>query len=268
MDSVFRTTDGMQGFLYTNGDLIDGVDWDDLEDIQWISTNVTDTELPELARRMQVVAERSNVINQTVVATLDAHNLERVLDLTRFGVEQGYRLRFYRNLYQGLDPEYRDRLRQRYHEVCDLLERYVHEGYDVHTTFLFDTLIPLWSDESSSYHCGRRLATVYPDGSIGPCLRNHTVKTGTIFDPDPLTRLSCDLFHYDVSRAELPDECRTCESRSTCQGGCPNDKLILTGSTAGRSIVCDIHREIIPRLRNLEKLKRERAAGARTQATE
>jgi len=42
MDSVYTTTDGMQGFLYTNADVIDSVDWDDLEDIQWISTNITD----------------------------------------------------------------------------------------------------------------------------------------------------------------------------------------------------------------------------------
>jgi sulfatase maturation enzyme AslB (radical SAM superfamily) len=46
--------------------------------------------------------------------------------------------------------------------------------------------------------------------------------------------------------------------RTTCQGGCPNDKLVLTGSAAGKSVMCEIHKEIIPRLRNLDKLKMER----------
>ena len=46
--------------------------------------------------------------------------------------------------------------------------------------------------------------------------------------------------------------------------GCPNDKLVLTGSTAGKSVMCEIHKEIIPRMRHLEKLKlnRQSQAGA------
>ncbi|MDD5307068.1 MAG: SPASM domain-containing protein [Deltaproteobacteria bacterium] len=260
MDSAYANTDGMQGFLFTNGDLVDSVDWDDLEDIQWITTNVTDIGIDELSRRMKIVAERSNVINQTIVATLDDYNLERALDITRFGIENGYRLRYYRNLYRGLDVEYKKRLLEKYHELCDLLEEYVLRGHDVHTTFLFDTLIPMWDHESSPYHCGKRIATVYPDGSIGPCLRNHSLKTGTIFDADPLSRIQCESFHYDVGKSEIPDECRKCDFMKACQGGCPNDKLLLTGTTSGKSVVCDIHKEIIPRLRHLGRLKNERTS--------
>ncbi|MHC4945037.1 MAG: radical SAM protein, partial [Planctomycetota bacterium] len=108
MDSVYKHTDGMQGFLYTNADVIDTVNWDDLEDIQWISTNITEISIEELARRMKIIGERSNVIGQTIVATLDDHNLERALEITRFGTENGYRLRFYRNLYRGLDEDYKN----------------------------------------------------------------------------------------------------------------------------------------------------------------
>ncbi len=169
MDAACRNTDGMQGFVYTNGDVVDTLHWDDLEDIQWISMNVTATAIDELSRRMKIIRERSNVIGQTVVATLDDHNLERALDLTRFGLDSGYRLRYYRNIYRGLDDEYRKGLLGKYHEICDLLEEYVARGCDVHTTFLFDTLIPLWDHESSPYHCGKRVATVFPDGSVGPC---------------------------------------------------------------------------------------------------
>jgi radical SAM protein with 4Fe4S-binding SPASM domain len=256
MDSVYKNTDGMQGNVYTNADLVDTVNWDDLEDIQWMITNITDITIEELARRMKIIGERSNVIGQTITATLDDYNPERVLDITRFGIENGYRLRFYRNLYRGMNAEYKQRLLKKYHEVCDLLEDYVIKGYDVHTTFLLDTLIPLWDREESPYLCGKRIATVYPDGSIGPCLRNHSFKTGTIFDADPLSKIQCDQFHYGVERAEIPEECRTCESRAACQGGCPYDKLLLTGTTSGKSVVCEIHKEIIPRLRYLDKLKK------------
>jgi radical SAM protein with 4Fe4S-binding SPASM domain len=257
MDFVYAHTDGMQGNVYTNGDVVDSVQWDDLEDIQWIAVNITDISIEELSRRMKIIGERSAVIGQTITATLDDYNLERVLDITRFGIENGYRLRYYRNLYRGLDTEYKKRLLKKYHELCDLLENYVVKGYDVHTTFLLDTLIPLWNLESTPYLCGRSIATVYPDGSIGPCLRNHSFKTGTIFDPDPLSRIQCDTFHYDVGKPDLPDECRGCESQTTCQGGCPHDKLLLTGDVSGKSVVCEIHKEIIPRLRYLDKLKND-----------
>lgn len=258
MDAVYENTDGMQGFVYTNGDLVDTLNWDDLEDIQWFSVNITETAIDELSRRMMIIAERSNAIGQTVVATLDDENLERASEITRFGVENGYRLRFYRNLYRGMDAEYKARLLMKYHDICDTLEKYIIKGYDVHTTFMIDTLIPGWEGESSPYHCGKRVATVFPDGSIGPCVRNHVVKSGTIFDRDPMSRIQCDPFHYDLEKEGLPEECRACEVRTSCQGGCPNDKLVLTGSTAGKSVMCEIHKEIIPRMRHLEKLKLDR----------
>ncbi|NLW36425.1 radical SAM/SPASM domain-containing protein [Syntrophorhabdus aromaticivorans] len=255
MDSVYQNTDGMQGFLYTNGDLIDSVNWDDLVDIQWMSTNITDISIEELSRRMTIISERSNVIGQTIVATLDEYNLERVLDISRFGIENGYRLRYYGNAYKGLDTAYKKRLLKKYHELCDLLEDYVVKGYDVHTTFLLDFLIPLWDLELSPYPCGKRLAVVYPDGTIGPCIRNHSFKTGTIFDENPLSKIQCYDFHHDIRRPDLPHECKKCEVRTTCHAGCPNDKLLFWDATSGKSVVCDVHREIIPRLRHLDKLK-------------
>lgn len=257
MDSIYKNTDGMPGNVYTNADLIDTVNWDDLEDIQWITTNITDISLEELARRMKIIKERSNVIGQTIAATLDDFNLARVLDITRFAMENGYRMRYYRNLYRGVDTEYKTRLLRKYREVCNLLEKYAVKGYDVHTTFMLDTLIPLWDSEPSPYLCGRGIAAVFPDGTVGPCLRNHSFKTGTIFDADPLSLIRNDEFHYDIAQPDLPEECRKCASRTACQGGCPYDKLLLTGTRSGKSVVCDIHKEIIPRLRHLEKLTRD-----------
>ncbi|SEM68150.1 uncharacterized protein SAMN04489760_1346 [Syntrophus gentianae] len=258
MDSVFENTDGMQASLYTNGDLIDSVYWEDLEDIQYIITNAADTAIEELSRRMKIVSERSNVMGQTVVATLDDYNLERLLDLSRFGVENGYRLRFQRDMYRGSDGAYRTRLLKKYHELCDLLEGYIVEGYDVKMTFLLDFLIPEWESEFSPYGCGKRLVTIHPDGTVTSCIREHSRLSGTIFDPDPLKAIQCPLYYYEVSEPDIPGECRQCEVKTACQGGCPHDKLLLTGTRAGKSVLCEIHREIIPRLRFLNRLKKER----------
>lgn len=253
MDACYEKTPGIQGNVYTNGDVIDKVNWDDLEDIQWMTTNITDISLPELSRRMKIIEERSNVINQTIVATLDdPGNLNRVEEITIQGLEEGYRLRFYRNLFRGLDVDYKKKLLKKYHTVCDILEQYLIKGYDVHTTFLFDTLIPGWNLESSPYHCGKRIATIYPDGSVGPCLRNHRYKTGTIWNQDPLFLVRENKFEMNYHRDDLPEDCRICESRDTCQGGCPNDRLLLTGTVKGKSVMCDVHKEIIPRLKDIE----------------
>lgn len=251
MDSVYAKTDGMQGALNTNADLVDSVNWDDLEDIQWITTNVTDLSIEELARRMGIIGQHSNAIGQTITATLDDSNLERILDITRFGLENGYRLRYQKDIFRGSEPDYTKRLLANYHKLCDLLEDYKAKGYEVHTTFLLDILIPDWEDEASPFLCGKRLATVFPDGSVGPCIREHSHKTGTIFDPDPLSLIQNQSFHFDVLSPNVPDECRQCESKNVCQGGCPHDKILTNNAIKGKSIACDIHKEIIPRLQQL-----------------
>jgi len=254
MDAVHKNTDGMQGLVNTNGDLVDSVKWDHLEYIQWMTINITDIGIDELSRRMKIIKERSNVINQTIAVTLEDDNLDRILDISRFGIENGYRLRYNKNFFKGLDTPYKQRLLKKYHDLCDLLENYIVRGYDVHTTFLLDLLIPLWNHDSSPYPCGKRIATIFPDGTIGPCIRDHAFKTGTIFDSDPLDKIHCDTFHFDVNKHDIPDECRACESKTICQGGCPHDKLVLTGTRSGKSVVCEIHKEIIPRLRVLDRL--------------
>jgi len=255
MDAVQARTGGMQGLVNTNGDLVDQVRWEDLEHIQWMTMNITDNSLTELSRRMKVVAGRSNVKNQTIAVTLDDDNLDRILDISRFGIENGYRLRYNKDLFRGKDSEYQKRLLKKYHDLCDLLEVYVTRGYEVHTTFLLDILIPLWEMKDSPYPCGRRMAVVFPDGGIGPCIRDHGFKTGTLFDADPLSKIQCETFHFDLGKPDIPDECRACEARTTCQGGCPRDKLLLTGARSGKSVACEVHREIIPRLRRLDQLK-------------
>ena len=260
MDHVYDNTDGMQGALNTNGDLVDRVNWDDLEVIQWFTMNVTDLDIPELSRRMKVVAERSNANGQTIAVTLDDHNLDRVLDITRFGIENGYRLRYQKDIFRGEDEAYRDHLIAKYHQLCDMLEDYIVRGFYVHTIFLLDTLIPSWNSEPSPYPCGKHLATVFPDGSIGPCIRDHSFKTGTIFDDNPMQAINCQAYQYDLSRPELPSECRVCESRFVCQGGCPHDKKMLTGSTGVKSVACEIHQEIIPRLQQLDRIKQQHHA--------
>ncbi len=251
MEAVTRGTKNMQAMVTTNADLVDTVNWDDLAHIQWMTVNITDIGIPELSRRMTVIRQHANVKNQTIAVTLDDANLERILEIARFGIENGYRLRCQKNLFKSGDLAYQKQVLAQYHRLCDLLETYAARGYNVHTTFLLDLLVPGWTADTSPYPCGKRIAAVFPDGTFGPCIRDHGFKTGTLFDPDPMDRLQCDRFHFDVSLPDISDDCRKCPSATACQGGCPRDKLLVTGSRSGKSVFCAVHREIIPRLQQL-----------------
>jgi radical SAM protein with 4Fe4S-binding SPASM domain len=258
LDYLYEHDAPVSAVLYTNGDLIDNINWDDLTDITWMSMNVTDVPLNEVERRMDIIRKNGNIINQTVVAVLDDFNLTRIEDISIMGLENGYRLRFYRNIYAVSDPDYIKRILATYHKLCDLLEKYIAKGgYDVHTTFLLDTLIPQWNLEGNPFHCGRRMAAIFPNGNIGPCLRNHKYITGNITEPYSNSTVIDDLFRMSFRRNDVPDDCKMCEVRKVCQAGCPNDKMIHIGTTGGRSMMCEVHKEIIPRLIILDKLKSE-----------
>ena len=248
MAAIRSQTSDVQAMINTNADLVDTVDWDDLADIQWIFVNISDLSMNELDRRMKVIRSRSNTLGQTLTVTLDQANMERLSDIVHFAMEKGFRLRFNKDLFRGRDQAYQQRLLNRYHLLCDLLEDYLDRGYKVHTPFMVDLLVPGWDLPASPYPCGRRVAVVFPDGGIGPCIRDHQFKTGTIFDLDPLDRLNCRTFHFDLDQPDIPKACKRCSAARVCQGGCPHDKIKTTGTRAGASAACRVHKEIIPRL--------------------
>jgi radical SAM protein with 4Fe4S-binding SPASM domain len=252
MDRVYQRTPGILATIFTNGDLIDQVNWDDVKDLQTWNLHITDLALEEIERRMKVINKNSTSINQTIVATLDFFNLSRIEEVTKFGMENNYRLRYYRNIYEGNNERYKEEFLKKGHAILDILENYKAAGYTVHTTFLFDTLVPRWKlTDHSPYHCGKRLMAIMPDGSISPCIRNHEYKVGTIYDNDLLKKIKVSCFEMNYRREDIPAECKVCIVRDTCQGGCPNDRKIAYGTFGGKSPFCKIHKELILRMREL-----------------
>jgi len=258
MDYVQEQYPKTIGSIYTNADLVDSVNWDDLRCLNFYNVNITNISIDELQRRMSIIQSQSNPDHQSVVAVMNTYNMSRICDITNFAVENGYLLHYHKNMCGWSEPSYKQLLLKSMHIVCDCLETSLKNGYKIHTTFLFNTIISWWNKDYSPYTCGKRSAVVYPNGTVGVCLRNHFDKVGTIYDKNPLGIIQNEKYHLDYNRKDLPDECSKCDIKDVCQGGCPNDKLFNFGTTKMKSIMCEIYKEIIPRLKYLDTLKENR----------
>ena len=265
VDYIFSNTPGMAFSMFTNGDLIDSVNWSDLTRIPLWNINPTNISIDELARRMDVIKTNADPYNQTVIMYFDEYNMQgtRAEDIAKFCVDNKYRFRISKNINTPNDVEYKARLLKKFHSVLDVLETAQLDGKYVNSVFLIDSVIPYeWGDEALSerftpYICGKRILSVRPDGSIGPCIRNQTYSVGNIYSDKPYNLIKSNDFIYSYKRPDTPEKCKVCSIRDMCQTGCPYDKLISTGKFDGMSPYCDIYQEILPRVKKIYNYNRE-----------
>lgn len=137
------------------------------------------------------------------------------------------------------------------------MEKYSSRGYHVSYDYVQDYILPQnwdkYPDIYSRYFCGRGVLSVRPDGSVGPCLRNHEVTAGTIYSEHPNQLMRNDNFRWAYKRPDAPQECKICDIKDICQSGCPNDKLATFGRFDTKSPFCEVYKSVIPRLMELRK---------------
>lgn len=282
MDKVNSETPGMAGSIFTNGDLIDKINWDEVYDVNLWNLNVTDISVKEADRRLNVISRKLDEkdtlkfpmdisstnkscvqrhgIQLTVVATFDDYNIQgnRIEEMCRMALDNNHRLRLYRNLFKVNDEEYKKLLVKKYHSILDIIENHQAKGNKIFTTFLIDAMVPHdWgyvNEFFTPYTCGKRIISIRADGSVGPCLRNHNYSVGSIYSEKNVTEMvTCPEFRYTYKRDGIPEECQVCDVRDVCQSGCPNDKFINNGTFHMKSPWCKVHKEIIPRLMDLQR---------------
>lgn len=266
LQEAAKKTNGMIGVLFTNGDLLNTIEWEDVQDITVWALNITDLPLNEIERRMTLIRKNSRAFNQTLAATLDGVNLEgtRMEDVVRFGLENKYRFRFTQNIWKTNDEDYKKRLLAKTHSIVDVCEEYHAKGYAIPTSYILDRVLPYhwWKldtpyENFTPYPCGRGICSVNYDGSISPCLRNQNIKIADIFSSENIIqKLKVPEWEYSFANKFIDKECLACEVRYVCQGGCPNDKVMSCGSVSGKAPFCQISKEIIPRLLPLVDGKR------------
>jgi len=259
MDRIAKDSLPITGGIFTNGDLLDVVNWDDLRYLYSWHFNITDLSPQEYLRRAMIIKENSEALYLTNTCVLTDENIlgTRVEEIVTIACENNFRCRFYRNMFEGNNQEYKERLIKKYHSILDVMEKYSSRGYHVSYDYVQDYILPQnwdkYPDIYSRYFCGRGVLSVRPDGSVGPCLRNHEVTAGTIYSEHPNQLMRNDNFRWAYKRPDAPQECKICDIKDICQSGCPNDKLATFGRFDTKSPFCEVYKSVIPRLMELRK---------------
>ncbi len=238
--------------VFTNADLVDILNWKHLQEVYRFTINTCNTPLDEIRRRVEIINQNRNKRSPwpcTLATTLDDYNLDRLESILRYGLVAGLRFRFQSDMYRIADPDYRSKVLLYMHNACDILEDHRQKGGEIFTEFFFDGSITGWYGyEKSPFFCGKSVIRVNPDGTIGPCIRDAGGKFGDIWSGNAMEAVRRPEYHFKYYRPTNPPDCLECSIRSVCQGGCPVHKRFSTGSWDGRHPMCEVYKEIIPRL--------------------
>ena len=250
---------GIYTHLQTNLDLIDEIDLTKLPFPTLVSFNATDLPFEEIDRRCKILSKYpSTIVNIDLNMTCYESNLERVPKLAEYAVKNGYNPIIYRNQFMGNDENYVERFKEALHKYCDVLERLKNEGYRINTKKqMVDFLLP-HAGEDTVHICGRNMMTIFPDGSLGSCVRalEHRIDNNIYGDAKKAIE---QIREYDYLISFKSDhtheECKTCDARFTCHGGCNYDKFVTYGeiSNKHKSPWCKAYKEIVPRLEKLSE---------------
>lgn len=266
MSYTKQKTPGMLGGLFTNGDMIDCIDWSDLKGCSLWYLNPTYIPIQEIERRMEVIQSNMHPYNQSIIMHLDDFNMQgtRAEDIARFCVKNKYRFRVSRDTTKTKDDDYKKRLVIKMNSILDALVECDAEGHYVNSAFLIDTIIPYeWGEEGlrdrfTPYLCGKRVISIHPDGTVYPCIRNFNYPVGSIYTVNPADVGKCEEMRFTYRRDDIHEDCKVCDVREICQGGCPNDRYSATGSFGGKSPFCQMMKETIPRVEKLYVSNRDK----------
>lgn len=241
----------MTGLLYTNGDLLDSVNWDDLNYVQLLTLHITDLSLKEIDRRIGLIQSHGHPA--ALIATLDESNFDRVNDILVYALENNISHKFSRNTHRGNDEEYLKAALKKLHELCDILELYKSKGYVIEADHFFNFFAPRINHKPIHGICGNGTFTVSPDGSTSICtsgLYRPEATFGTVWDKDSYAKSKPCAKQWEkwFNKEGYPEECFTCDIRNACGGGCVYARVINKNTVTGKDPFCQLYKEIFPRL--------------------
>lgn len=254
MDSVFQKTPGMLGHVYTNGDLLDSINWNDLELIQAVRLNITDLSIDEIKRRIEIIKNKNKV--PFIAGVLDEDSFDRIDDILRYVLENDIRHTFFRDINRGNDKEYIDNVIKKLHEMCDILEQYKSKGYKIKTDHFISVFTPRMGDRQHKKVCGNGSFAISPDGSVSCCVRglyNNESKIGTIWDKKlyETGKEFAVIWEKNPDKIGSAKECSICKIKYLCGGGCTYARWTNNGVLTGEYPFCKINKEIFPRLEEI-----------------
>lgn len=257
-DIIFEKTPGMEIIVYTNGDLVDMINYEDLKRVTFYVLNTTNIPISEIERRLKVLKNKSlnENVSLHIASVLNNFNLDRIEDIVHFSIKNRYKMRFTRNSLEGDDPLYINNLIKGLHKACNILEDYKNKGTQIDTFLMLDNNsfgTTINGRPWSSHTCGARTEVIFPDGSIGVCTRaiGHPDSiAGYIWDDDINDKLDSKRKIWKMHHKKY-EECRDCEIGHDCNGGCTYDRWLTNKKLDGIHPFCKVYKEILPRLKKL-----------------
>ncbi|HNT75767.1 MAG TPA: SPASM domain-containing protein [Anaerolineae bacterium] len=92
-------------------------------------------------------------------------------------------------------------------------------------------------------------------GRISKCQMDMAYPVTDCHDPDPLGTLRSSTLGLQSPTVDEKEECRECQWRYACGGGCPLQAHRATGRYDGKSPYCAIYKVLYPEVVRLEKLR-------------
>lgn len=115
--------------------------------------------------------------------------------------------------------------------------------------------VDLSTPHSHACAAGHSLLVFDPNGRVAKCQMGlqHTVALAT--DPDPLALVRADHAGLRNIPVDEREDCRDCEWRHWCAGGCPDAAFHASGHYEARSPNCAIYKALLPDIIRLEGLR-------------
>ncbi len=197
-------------------------------------------------------------IKPFITITVSNRNAAQLSDVVRFVLERElpFNLNFYRENdcstgFEDLQAQ-DDHLINALNHAFDLIEANL-----PHHSLLSNLVDRAQFGRPHNKPCGVNESYMVIDhhGRVAQCHMEIEKPITTIFAENPLELLKSDTIHLQNIPVEEKEECRECEWRYWCTGGCPLLTYRATGRYDVKSPYCRVYKAIYPRLLRLEGLR-------------
>ena len=225
--------------VFSNLDPIYGISYKHFMNMDYLFFNISNIDFKECDIRLKVMDAKAPKTTVNLTATMFESNLDRAEDIVKYAIKHKFRMvKLYTDSYSVNNPDYIKRLKNKIHKCLDIIEE---QDVKFPLSHFFDNMIPEWDTiEDNPFLCGRYMASVRVDGSIGSCMRDIETAIGHIDTTEPTLK---NIHHEDILR-RLEEKCSYCEVNKICYGGCQYNN-------ASKNNLCDLYQEILPRIRSL-----------------
>jgi len=244
-------------WMFTNGLLISPETMrllSDLDIFVILSANNSSEEF--ILEQCETIVKYQNLARVNI--TIDSSNLERLIELNRQILKNGFYPRLFVENKSFVEKGFIERYIPILSKCLDDVDNYVSDPNRL--IYLYESFDPRWTNEKSPYNVGRSLLSFEPDGTVRT---SSALKEGYLLGKlgDGIDYIQA-MNDYPNRRVELPrwsaygiPECERCKTSVVCQGGYPIPKYFAYGRFDKHSPYCKAFKALIPKFVDMYRRK-------------